>query len=117
QLGPAQRAVADDPGAQQRGQLSVAETGRQRVHIRVGSNDVLRVATVAVPAGVDRARAEVLAATAAVPARTVGSRQPRHPDPITFSEPCGPLTGLDDLADDLVPWRHVRSPRRQVTLG
>jgi hypothetical protein len=87
------------------------------VHVRIGGNDVLRVTAVAVPAGVDRVRAEVFAAAAAVPARTVRSRQPRHSDPVTPGEPRSPMTGLDDLADDLVPWRHVRAPWRQVTLG
>jgi hypothetical protein len=86
------------------------------VHVGVGRDEVFGVAAVTVPACVDRPRAEVLTAAPAVLARTVCSAEPGHPDPVPHGEPGDPLTGLDDLADDLVPGRHVGPLRRQITL-
>ena len=116
-LGPAQRPVADDPGAQQRGQLGVAEAVGQRMGEGLRGHHVLGVPAVEVPAGVDRRRAEVLLAPAAEHARPVGAAQPGCPDPVTGREPAGARASRHDLGDHLVAGRGVRPFGRQVPLG
>ena len=78
--GHPQRAVADQPGAQQRRGLEVrVAVGDREAEARVGDR-VLGEAAVEVAAGEARAVAQVLAAGAAVAARAAGPAQPRHAD-------------------------------------
>ena len=112
QLGPLQRAVADDAGAQQRSRLAVAERRGQPVGERLGDHGVLRVAAVGVPAGEPGLPAQVLPAAAAPPAAAAGAAQPRDADPVAEREPGRARAADVDRADDLVAGHGRRTPRR-----
>src|SRR5205823_3667101 len=82
-----QRAIADQPGAQQRRGLGVAEPlGHREGERRVGDG-ALGVAAVEGVAGERRAIAEVLAAGAAVAALPAGPAEPRDADAVADPKP------------------------------
>ena len=114
---PQERPVADDPGAEQRCDLLVAETLGQGVGVRLLDDRVLRIPTVDVPAGEARREAQVLAAGQAEPARPAGMGQPRHPDAIALAPAGGAGPEPVDDTDHLVPRRHARVTRREVPFG
>ena len=97
----AQRAVADQPGAQQRRELLVGVARRAAEAVARVGDGVLGHAAVDVAAGEAGPRAEVLAAAAAVLAVAVGPAEPRHAD-----EPPVAATGPR-------PCPAARSPRRR----
>ena len=78
--GQPQRAMADQPSAQQRRHLEVAHPVRQREAVALVRDRVLGVAAVDVAAGEARPAAQVLAAALAVGALAARPRQPRHAD-------------------------------------
>ena len=78
--GQPQRAVADQPAAQQRRRLEVRVPVGQREDEALVGDRVLGVAAVDVAPGEARVLAQVLAARAAVRARPVGPAEPRHAD-------------------------------------
>ncbi len=117
QGGPAQRAVADDPGAEQRRQGHVLQALGESVGEGGRYGRVLRVAAVRVPAGVLGARAQVLGPAQAVRARPVGTAQPRDAHPVTDREAAHPGPEPGHRADDLVPRRHPGAAHRQIALG
>src|SRR5206468_2275716 len=82
---------------------------------RVRHGQVLGIAAVPVPPGVRRGRAEVLRATATVPAGAVGAGQPGGADPVARQEPGSPRAGSGDLPDHLVPGGDAGRPGRSVT--
>ena len=97
--GHAQRAVADQPGAEERRRLLVGVALRNRHAVALVGDGELRVAAVQVVAGEARAVAEVLASAQAVPALVVGPAEPRDADPVARREA---LAAEDDASDDLV---------------
>ena len=89
---PAQRAVADQPGAEERRRLHVVEALRDRKAEALVRDDELRVAAVELVAGEARAVAEVLA-PAAVAALAAGPAEPGHANPLAGREAlAGPAT-------------------------
>ena len=89
--GHAQRAVADQAAAQQRGELVVGRPlGQRQAEALVGDGQ-LRVAAVDVAPGEAGVDAQVLAAAAAIAARAVGVAQPGH------AEAPAVLGATDDL--------------------
>ena len=105
----AQRAVSDEPGAQQRRRLEVAEALRQRERVAAVGHGARRVAAVAVEAREPRALAEVLAPAGAEAARPVGPAQPRDAD-AGARRVLGVRARLQHGGDDLVAGDH-RQPR------
>src|SRR5205809_4355989 len=100
----AQRAVADDPRAEQRRRFDVRECQRQRIRERLRHDDVIREAAVRVPPGEPRTLAEVLATTRAIRAGSARRAQPRRADPRSGLES---RAAALDPPDDLVA-RHDR---------
>jgi hypothetical protein len=103
-----QRAVADDPGAQQRRSLDVAQAVRKRIDEVGAGNDTLGIAAVDRPPGELGQLAEVLAAAQAVAAAAACAGQPRQ---------AHPLAGAGDPSHHLVPDDHRRSPHLEVAAG
>ena len=114
--GPAQRAEADDPGAQQRGRRLVVEGVGQPVGEGLVDHGQLGVAAVVVPAGEARLEAEVLVAAEAEAARAVGAAQPGDADPLAHREPLGAGPAPVDPAHDLVAGHDVAAMGGQVAL-
>ena len=117
QLGAAERAVADDPRAQQGRRLLVREARREPVGEVLGHGDEFRVAAVAVPAREHGGEAEVLFSAQAEAAGAAGPAEPGHPDPVAGGEPRGAGPARHYFADDLVARNDAGAPRGEVTLG
>ena len=98
-----QRAVPDDPGAQQRRGLVVVVLVGERIGVALVHDRHLCVAAVGVPAGVAGSGAEVLVAPQAEPARAAGMPQPRDADPVADGEPRRAVARARRHADHLVP--------------
>src|SRR4029453_1729795 len=99
----AERAIAEDPGAGERGPFRVADTLGERQDVaRVGDGQ-LRVAAVDVVAGEARARAEVLAPGAAEAARAARPGEPGDAHPVALGERRHLGPHPRDAADHLVP--------------
>ena len=94
-----ERAVADQPGAEKRRRLDVAERRRHGEAEPLVRDAELRVATVQVVAGEERAVAEVLTPGATVRTRAARPAEPRHSDAVARRESSG---ARHDLGDDLV---------------
>ena len=77
-----QRAVADQPRAEQRRRLEVRVAAGERQAVALVGDRELGVATVELIAGEARALAEVLAPAAAVATLAAGPAEPRDPDPV-----------------------------------
>ena len=97
QRGPTQRAVADDPGAQQRRRLGIVEHLGQGVGVALVDDRQLGVAAVGIPPGERRGDAQVLGAAPAEPAAPAGPAQPGD---------------ADALADVEAPTLRARAARR-----
>jgi hypothetical protein len=97
-----QRAVADQPGAQQRRRLGVAVARGQGEGVAVVGDGVLGVTAVDLVAGEAGVRTEVLAARAAVRASAARPAEPRHAHAVARREALDALALADDGADDLV---------------
>jgi hypothetical protein len=117
QLGPEQRPIADDAGAQQRRQFGIGVSRGQPVDITGWCRDEFGVAAVGVPAGVARIRAEVLRAPEAESAAAAGVPEPGHPDPIADGDVriCV-FADCHHLAHYLMAGDDARSVNRQVAL-
>ena len=79
--GQAERPVADQPGAEERGDVEVAERLGQREAEPLVGDRPLGVAAVEVVPGEAGPRAEVLASAQAVAALAARPAEPRHPEP------------------------------------
>ena len=101
--GQPQRAVADQPGAQQRCGGDVVKRRIDREAIALVGDGELGVAAVDLVAGEPGVVAQVFLARAAIRADAAGPAEPRHPDPVADREPVRPLPCRDHVADDLVP--------------
>ena len=118
ELGPLEGAVADDAGAQQRGQFLVGVARREPVRVGGGHGHVLGVAAVGVPAGVQAGRAQVLGVAAAERAGVIGPAEPGGARAIAGPEACRVAVAHGrDLAHDLVAGGDAGAVRRQVALG
>ena len=84
--GHLQRAVADQPGAEQRRCFGVAVAFRQMEAVARVGDRVRGVAAVDLVAGEARAVAEIFAAVAAIGAGAVGPAEPRHADAVADGE-------------------------------
>uniref|UniRef100_A0A0U1PBP6 Uncharacterized protein n=1 Tax=Mizugakiibacter sediminis TaxID=1475481 RepID=A0A0U1PBP6_9GAMM len=114
--GEAQRAVADQAGAEQRRGFGVAVLrGQGEAVARVGER-VLGVAAVELIAGEARLLAQVLAAAAAVGANAAGPAQPRHADALAFAEALDARAARHHRADDLVAGDQLRLRLRQLAV-
>ena len=118
QVGPQQRAIADDAGAQQRRQLDVGVPRWQRVRESGWDRGEFGVAAVGVPAGVARLRAEILLAAHTELALPAGMAQPGDADTIADLEiAAGVRAHRDDLANDFVSGHDGGPVHRQVAFG
>ena len=118
QLGPHQRAIADDAGAQQRRQLDVGVSRRQPVRESGWDGGEFGVAAVGVPAGVAGLGTEILLPAHTELALPAGMPQPRDTDTIADLELAAGARALrDDLANDLVSGRDGGPVHRQVAFG
>ncbi len=117
QVGEAQGAVPDDPGAEERRGGDVVESLGDEVGVGLVDENEFGVAAVEVPTGEARSEAEVLPprdAEAAPPAR---GGEPRHADALSFPPACAARPdGVDD-AHDLVARRDQVATRREIALG
>jgi hypothetical protein len=92
----AERAVADQPGAEERRRLEVVETVGNRQAVALVCDDPVRVAAVEVVAGEARRLAEVLAAGEAEAARAVRPAEPRHSEALPVLRPADDLVAQDE---------------------
>jgi hypothetical protein len=117
ELGPAQGAVADDAGAEQRGGVFVVVGVGKPVRVGLGHHGPLRVAAVGVPPGEARVDAQVLGAAPAPSAAAASVPQPGDARPLADREPSAARAEGLDLADDLVARDGGRLARGQIALG
>jgi len=97
-----QRAVADQPGAQERRRFGVARLACDReAESRVGDR-VFLVSAIDLVAGKARLRAQILAPRAAEPAFAAAPAEPRHADPLAQGETLDALAQPGHPPDDLV---------------
>jgi hypothetical protein len=85
-LAPAQRPVADDPGAQERGGVEVGEDLRDRIGEGLRDQRHLGVAPVGVVARVAGGFAQVLRPRLAEDTGSAGLAEPGDPDPVARPE-------------------------------
>ena len=116
-LRQAQRPVADDPGAEEGGELVPRQPRRQGVGERFRHRCVLRIAAVCVPAREGGGQAEVLPALDTEPAGPVGPAQPGDAHARSHLESGGARPQGVDGSDDLVPGDRVGAVRWEVALG
>ena len=117
EVGQAQRAVADDPRAEERCGRHVVETVGQEVGVGLVDEGELGVAPVDVPAGEARVEAEVLPAGGAEATAPAGVGEPRDADALSLPPAGATRPDRVDGADHLVAGRHQVAVRRQVALG
>ena len=86
-VGQPQRPIADDPGAQQRRGLHVAEALRDRHAVGFRHGHVFGIAAVDGVAGEQRRLAQIFLIVLAVAAGLIGVVQPGHADPIPDLKP------------------------------
>src|SRR5262249_15193360 len=86
EFGPLEGAVADDAGAEERGEFGVGVVLREPVRVGGGHGHVFGVAAVGVPVCVRAGRAEVLRAAAAEFAGVVGLAEPGRAGPVARLE-------------------------------
>ena len=113
--GPLHRAIADDPGAQQRRGFLIAQPLRQAVGEILAHDRVLGVSAVMILSGEAGVGAEVFVAAPAIDAGAAGLAQPRDSDPLAGLETIRAGTASLNHADHLMPgtirgWRGGRSP-------
>ena len=111
-----QRAVADQPGAQQRPGLDVGQTGRKRMDEACVGDRVLGVAAVQLVAGEARLRAEILVAATAEAAVAARPAEPRHADPVALAQGVDVGSRALHRGDDLVPEDERELRRRQLAV-
>ena len=114
--GELERAVADQPGAEQRRRLRVAIGWRQLEAVARVGDGVLGIAAVDLVAGEARVVAEILLAAAAIEARAVGRAEPRHADAVADGEALDARAERRDLADDLVAENERQLGMRQLAV-
>ena len=107
--GQAERAVADEPGAEERRGLQVVVLLRDREAVALVGHDPLRVAAVEVVAREAGRLAEVLAAREAVAADAVRPAEPRHAETAPVLCPADDLVAEDE--------RELRVRQLAVDLG
>ncbi len=114
ELSAPQRAVPDDPGAQQRRGRLVVELGRDGVREGLVDHGVLRVTAVGIPPGELGLDAQVLVAPQAEAAPATRVAQPGDADSITGREARRRRPAPLDQPDDLVTGDDARPARREV---
>jgi hypothetical protein len=115
-LRAAQRAVADDAGAEERRGRLVGENRGDGVRKVLAHQGLLRITAVLVPAGVTRGAAQVLVAAPAVGAGAAGEAQPGDPHALADREPRAARAERLDGAHHLVAGHERQPARRQVAL-
>ncbi len=115
-LGAAERAIADDPRAQQGSGLEVRKRLRYRVGERLGDDGELRVSPVGVVPGVPRDAAQVLGSRGAKRAGAASVAQPRDPDALADRAPRAAGAEPVHDPDRLVARDQGEPPRREVAL-
>jgi hypothetical protein len=103
QLRPAEGAVADDPGTQQRGGLLVTEVVRYRIGEPLLHHHIFGVAAVDVPPGEPGPQTQVLLPGQAELADPAGVAQPRDTHPVSQREAGATGTVAVDDPDYLMP--------------
>src|SRR6266403_895211 len=114
--GETQRAVSDQPRAQQRRSLLVVVAVGQREHVAGVSNYHIRVAAVQLIPGEPGVDAQVLPAGPAGFALAAGPAQPRNADPGADSGMIDPAAPRDHSTDDLVARYDRMIQRRQLAV-
>src|SRR5690606_10265107 len=114
--GALQRAVADDAGAEQRGEFDVVVSVGQRQGEGRRYGDELGVPAVLVPSGVSRIRTEVLVAPATVAALPAGRAQPGHAHAVADGKALDRLPRPMDHTDHLVPRDDTHPVDGEITL-
>jgi hypothetical protein len=114
--GEAQRAVADEAGAEQRRCSDVVQSRRQRKAIARIGDRVLGIAAVDRIAGETRALAEILAPGAAIGARAAGEAEPGHADAHPRLQAAHTLAERLNVADDLMPGNQRQLGFRQLAV-
>jgi hypothetical protein len=94
--GEAQRAVADQPGAEERRRLDVVVPDGKREAVVLVGDDPLRIATVELVSREPGRLAEVLPARAAVAARSVRPAEPGDAEPAPVLRPADDLVARDE---------------------
>src|SRR6185436_7365667 len=98
-----ERAVADQPGAEQRRGVVIRKAIGDREAEALVRHGALGIAAIDVIAGELRVLAQVLAARAAVTAGAVGAAEPGDAYPVTGRKAVGARPRFEDRSDDLVP--------------
>ena len=105
-----ERAVADQPGAEQRRRMSIVALAGEGEAVAFVGDAVVAVAAVQGVAGEARVRAQVLPPAPAIAAGAAGPAEPGDADALPFAEPLDARAERRDAPHDLVP-RHDRQPR------
>src|SRR5207248_8189452 len=114
--GEPQGAVADQPGAEQRRRLDIAECGRDRKAVALVGDGQLGIAPIDLIAGEAGLIAEVLISAPAVFTSPASPAEPGHPDPVADLEAVDPGSGLGHRADDLVTGHQRQLRPRQLAV-
>ena len=112
----AMRAVADQPGAEERRGIGIAVAVRDAEAVAVVGEDEVLVAAVEMAAGEARVVAEILLAGMAEAAAAAGAAEPGNADPLADGEAMGAVAHPRHLADDLVPRDHRMAAHRQLAV-
>ena len=111
------RAVTDNPRAEQRRDSLVRDPRRQRIREMLAHRRELRVSAVAIPSRETGVGTKILGVAQAVLAAPAGLAQPRDPDPLPDPEARTRRPRFFDHADDLMARNDPLMLRRQVALG
>ena len=112
----AERAVADQPRAEQRRCAHIIVAVRNsKTETRIG-RDVLGIAAVDRVAAEARPPAEILAARAAEIAFAAGPSEPRNADAFADPKTSDAFTEFFDVSDDFVSWNQRQLRIRQLTV-
>jgi hypothetical protein len=116
QIGPAQGPITDDPGAQERCRLLIAEYIRYGVGVTLVHDGVLGIAAVLIPPGEGRLDAEVLLTSETPTTFPTGVAQPGNANPIPDGESTGSGPYGVDQSDHFVTRDNSRPVHGKVTL-
>src|SRR5947207_15916837 len=109
-------AIADEPRAKKRGELSGRPFGRERQAVALVGEHLLGVTAVPRVPGEARPLAQILAPRAAIDAFAAGGGEPGHPHAIADAELAHLRTERRDRADDLVARSHRKGNCRQLAI-
>ncbi len=116
-LGPRQRPVPDNAGAQQRRRVLIVERFMQQIGVGLIGQARIGVSPVDVPARECRLDAQVLRAATTPGARSVCAAQPRHAHPVAHRESARTGAESVDAADNLMADGDLGMLGWQVTFG